>query len=290
MTYCSSLGQICRTGSDKGGIGNYKGGLISPIFNSTKTSVFCTKAPSRFASFCSRLSWDHRRPRRTFLSVLFWKQCIVLLRQGWGPLKGAVSAQKAFQWSETETKKLLRGTEDGCHWFALRAWINTCLLVSDYTFQKHSAASPWMEKNTVTTSSKTTGGTGLMWQWMEVMDVSLGSWQWEEAEMSMRSPFPKETSAGVVTCFIDFLSQFSPFARTACVSGMDRSTWLFQIRKGRSTSNSSTSDTKCNFIKLAYNTLVITLNWCWKDTWMLRHICLQSGSSTKSYLFIIQAY
>ena len=24
---CSSLGQICRTGSDKGGIGNYKGGL-----------------------------------------------------------------------------------------------------------------------------------------------------------------------------------------------------------------------------------------------------------------------
>ena len=44
--------------------------------------------------------------------------------------------------------------------------------------------------------------------------MSLGSWQWEEAEMSMRSPFPKETSAGVVTCLIEFLSQFSPFART----------------------------------------------------------------------------
>ena len=29
-----------------------------------------------------------------------------------GPLKGAVSAQKALQWSETETRELLGGTEE----------------------------------------------------------------------------------------------------------------------------------------------------------------------------------
>ena len=48
---------------------------------------------------------------------------------GWGPLKGAVSAQKAFQGSETETRELLggTGTEENSvsptrgHWFALQA-------------------------------------------------------------------------------------------------------------------------------------------------------------------------
>ena len=32
--------------------------------------------------------------------------------EGRGPLKGAVSVEKALQWSETETRELLGGTEE----------------------------------------------------------------------------------------------------------------------------------------------------------------------------------
>ena len=44
-----------------------------------------------------------------------------------GPFKGAVSAQKAIQGSETETRELLGGTTENSvsptrgHWFALQA-------------------------------------------------------------------------------------------------------------------------------------------------------------------------
>ena len=36
----------------------------------------------------------------------------VFLTNGWGPMKGALSAQKAFQGSKTGTRQLLGGTEE----------------------------------------------------------------------------------------------------------------------------------------------------------------------------------
>ena len=68
------------------------------------------------------------------LGHICWCLCISVdpdsgsnMCRGWGPLRGAVSAQEALQGSETETRELLGGTEEisisltRIHWFDLQA-------------------------------------------------------------------------------------------------------------------------------------------------------------------------
>ena len=84
-----------------------------PIFGTTKTSAFSTKAQSRFAivvlnGVLGPLRLAQHTRRCPCVSVVLEATHEV----SQGPLMGAVSAQKALQGSETETRELLGGTEE----------------------------------------------------------------------------------------------------------------------------------------------------------------------------------
>ena len=81
------------------------------IFRTTKTSVFSKNALSKFVSIVldSFLGLLHLALTVSFVSLHLWKQ---RMRGGVGPLKGAVSAQKDVQVSETETREFLGGTKE----------------------------------------------------------------------------------------------------------------------------------------------------------------------------------
>ena len=80
------------------------------IQGAVQTSEFSTNAQSRFASIIFE-------DRTACLSAAHLTMSLLLCsskathRVNLGPLKGAVSAQNAFKGSETETRKLLAGTE-----------------------------------------------------------------------------------------------------------------------------------------------------------------------------------
>ena len=79
-------------------------------FGSLKESAFSANAQSRFASVVvDGVLGPPRLARHTL-----WCPCISVVKHGAdrGPLKGTVSAQKALQGSETETRELLRGTKE----------------------------------------------------------------------------------------------------------------------------------------------------------------------------------
>ena len=84
-----------------------------PIFGTTKGSAFPTNAQSRFASV---VLYGVLGPPR-LAHHASWCPCISVVPEATheasrGPLKGAVSAQKAVEGSETETRELLGGTEE----------------------------------------------------------------------------------------------------------------------------------------------------------------------------------
>ena len=101
---------------------------MPPVFGTKKKSAFSTNAQSRFASVVldgvlrpPRLSWH------TLRCPCFSVVPEATNEASRGPLKGAVSAQKALQGSETEPRELLGGTEENSvspmrgHRFALQA-------------------------------------------------------------------------------------------------------------------------------------------------------------------------
>ena len=88
-----------------------RGGHLT--FGSTKRSAISTNALSRFASVVVDCVLGPPR----LAQHTCWCPCISVVPDATheasrGPEKDAVSAQKALQWSETETRELLGGTEE----------------------------------------------------------------------------------------------------------------------------------------------------------------------------------
>ena len=78
-----------------------------------KISVFSTNAKSRFASVVvDGVLGPLRLARQTCRCPCISVVLEATHEASWGPLKGSVSAQKALQGSEKETRRLLGGTED----------------------------------------------------------------------------------------------------------------------------------------------------------------------------------
>ena len=102
--------------------------LYSFDFSQSRIGVFSTNARSRFvlAVFDGVLG-PLRLARQTWLCPCFSVVPKATYEASQGPLKGTVSAEKALQGSETETRELLGGTEEKSispmrgHWFTLQA-------------------------------------------------------------------------------------------------------------------------------------------------------------------------
>ena len=93
------------------------------MFGTIKTGAVSTNAQSRFASVVVEgVLGPPRLVRHTWRCPCFSVVLGATHKASQGPLKGAVSSQKALQWSKTE---LLGGTEEKFpptrgHWFASR--------------------------------------------------------------------------------------------------------------------------------------------------------------------------
>ena len=111
-----------------------KGGPGPQTFGKKKTKVFSTNAQSRFASVILDGALDLHAKHATLEHYrCFSTVPDTMLKVCQGPLKGAVSTQKALQGSETEMKELMGGRSEKSislsrgHQFALQAPKFHCL-------------------------------------------------------------------------------------------------------------------------------------------------------------------